>query len=130
VAAGLAAWLAVRLAAAVVIAVSLAGPAAVAQEVAEAPTVFPDGAHRDEVFYYCTGCHSSRLVRNQRMTRQQWDETLSWMTERHNMAPLEGEDRARFLDYLTQAFGPADGAPPPRAPFLTAPQRKNPFAQP
>ena len=89
--------------------------------------MFPAGEYRDEVFYFCTACHSSRLVRNQTMTRGQWDTTLTWMTERHNMPPLEGDDRQRFLDYLTQAFGPSAGTPP-RAPFLTGPQRKNPFA--
>ncbi len=116
-------------AAAMIVAVAaLWAPEAPAQEVIEEPTVFPPGEHRDEVFYFCTACHSSRLVRNQAMTRERWDATLTWMTERHNMAPLEGEDRERFLDYLTQAFGPAAGASAPRAPFLTGPQRKNPFA--
>ena len=61
------------------------GTRAAAQEVAEEPTVFPAGEHRDEVFYFCTACHSSRLVRNQAMTRERWDVTLTWMTERHNM---------------------------------------------
>lgn len=102
---------------------------AVAQEVAEEPSVFPPGEHRDEVFYFCTACHSSRLVRNQAMARERWEATLTWMTERHNMSPLEGPDRERFLDYLTHAFGPSSGgAAPSRAPFLTAPPRKNPFA--
>ena len=53
------------------------GTRAAAQEVAEEPTVFPAGEHRDEVFYFCTACHSSRLVRNQAMTRERWDMTLT-----------------------------------------------------
>jgi hypothetical protein len=95
----------------------------------EDPTVLPDGPGRDEVFHLCTGCHSSRLVRNQAMSRERWDETLSWMTERHGMPALEGGERALFLDYLTAHFGPAppDGGPTHR-PFLTQPQRRNPFA--
>jgi hypothetical protein len=103
---------------------------ATAQEVEEEPSVFPDGPHRDEVFYMCTACHSSRLVRNQRMSRERWDATLSWMSERHGMPELEGEERARFLDYLTASFGPSAEAAQGRAPFLVQPQRKSPFAPP
>ncbi|HXV25826.1 MAG TPA: hypothetical protein VED46_16420 [Alphaproteobacteria bacterium] len=61
------------------------------------------------------------------MSRERWDETLSWMTERHGMPELEGEDRKRFLDYLTANFGPGTGTPQKSAPFLVQPQRKNPF---
>ena len=105
----------------------LAGAAA-GQEVAEEPSVFPDGPYRDEVFYLCTACHSSRLVRNQAMSRARWDETLTWMSERHGMPELEGEERARFLDYLSAHFGPAAESEQGRAPFLIQPKRKNPFA--
>jgi hypothetical protein len=119
--------LAAGMAAGVLVTTVFLGTRAAAQEVAEDPTVFPDGEHRDEVFYFCTACHSSRLVRNQAMTRERWDATLTWMTERHNMPPLKGEDREKFLDYLTQAFGPSATPAAPRAPFLTGPQRKNPF---
>jgi hypothetical protein len=103
-------------------------PAALAQEVQEDPSVLPDGPGRDEVFHWCTACHSSRLVRNQAMSRERWDETLGWMTERHGMPALEGGERALFLDYLTAHFGPAKDGAPSRAPFLTQPQRRNPFA--
>jgi hypothetical protein len=104
----------------------LAG-AAGAQEVVEEPSVFPDGPYRDEVFYLCTACHSSRLVRNQAMSRERWDETLTWMSERHGMPELAGEERARFLDYLAASFGPATEGGHKRAPFLIQPQRSNPF---
>jgi hypothetical protein len=102
--------------------------AATGQEVAEEPSVLPEGSYREEVFYLCTACHSSRLVRNQAMSRERWDETLTWMSERHGMPELEGENRARFLDYLTAHFGPAAESEQRRAPFLIQPQRKNPFA--
>lgn len=98
-----------------------------AQEVEEEPTVFPDGPARDDVFYFCTGCHSSRLIRNQAMSRERWDATLTWMTERHGMSELEGAERERFLSYLSKAFGP-DGGEGRAAPFSMLPPRKNPFA--
>jgi hypothetical protein len=106
-------------------AAALAATAA-AQGIEESPDLFPAGPHRDAVFYFCTACHSSRLVRNQAMGRDRWSDTLDWMTERHGMPALEGEERERFLDYLTGAFGPEAGAAR-RSPFLTQPARKNPF---
>jgi hypothetical protein len=80
------------------------------------------------VFYFCTACHSSHLVRNQAMSRERWDETLTWMSERHGMPELAGEERGRVLDYLTAHFGPAVQGQQGRSPFLARPQRKNPFA--
>jgi hypothetical protein len=106
----------------------LAGAAPAAAQQPEDPSVFPEGPDRDDVFYLCTACHSSRVVRNQALSRELWDETLTWMTERHGMPELEGEERARFLDYLTAHFGPDAEGEPRRSPFLTQPQRRNPFA--
>lgn len=103
---------------------------AAAQEVVEEPSALPDGPHRDEVFYFCTACHSARIVRNQQMSRERWDETLTWMTDRHGMAPLEGADRQRFLDYLATALGESEAGPTGARPFATQPQRRNPFAPP
>jgi hypothetical protein len=100
----------------------------VAQNVEEEPSVLPEGPYRDEVFYLCTACHSSRLVRNQAMSRERWDETLTWMSERHGMPKIEGEEREQVLDYLTGHLGPGAEDEPKRSPFLTQPQRKNPFA--
>jgi hypothetical protein len=102
--------------------------AVAAQEVQEEPSVLPEGPYRDEVFYLCTPCHSSRLVRNQAMSRERWDETLTWMSERHGMPKVEGEERERVLDYLTAYLGPVAEEAPKRSPFLSQPQRKNPFA--
>ena len=102
--------------------------AAAAQEVREDPSVLPEGPYRDEVFYLCTACHSSRLVGNQALSRERWDETLTWMSERHGMPKVAGEERQRVLDCLTAHLGPAAKNEPQRSPFLTQPQRKNPFA--
>jgi hypothetical protein len=98
-----------------------------AQEVEENPSVLPAGPHRDKVFHLCTGCHSSRLIRNQALSRERWDETLTWMSERHGMPELQGKEREQVLDYLAAHLGPASEEPK-RSPFLTQPQRKNPFA--
>ena len=54
----------------------------------------------------CTACHGYKLVSNQGMTRDKWDETLTWMTERHGMPKLEGKDRELILNYLAKTYPP------------------------
>ena len=48
----------------------------------------------------------------QGMTRPQWEDSLAWMTRRHNMPPLEGRDRDVVLDYLAATFPPRGSASP------------------
>src|SRR5690554_4560773 len=72
----------------------------------ETPEEFPPGPGREDTFYACTACHNFKLVAAQGMTRRQWDESLTLMTERHGMPPLEGEERRIVLDYLEQTFPP------------------------
>ena len=67
----------------------------------------PDFAGRDETFGYCIGCHSMKVVGRQGMDRARWDETLSWMTEKHNMPAPDDEMRKVLLDYLDKAYPPA-----------------------
>jgi mono/diheme cytochrome c family protein len=75
----------------------------------ETPEEFTAGAGRDETFYSCTACHNFKLVAQQGMSRRQWDEILSLMTEKHGMPPLDDKDRDVVLNYLESAY-------PPRAP--------------
>lgn len=72
----------------------------------EMPEMFPDHPGREETVGFCSGCHGFKLVAAQGMNRRQWDVTLNFMTEKHNMPAIEGEDRARVLDYLETAFPP------------------------
>jgi hypothetical protein len=77
---------------------------AAAQQSTERPEDYPDLPGRDETFAFCTGCHNFKLVAAQGMTREGWDETLNWMTERQGMADIQGEPRDIVLDYLAKAF--------------------------
>jgi hypothetical protein len=88
----------------------------------ENPEEFPVGSGRDETFYACTACHNFKLVAAQGMTRRQWEDSLAWMTQRHNMPPLDGKNRERVLNYLEATF-------PPRVP-ARAGGWQNPFAKP
>ncbi|MCS6890126.1 MAG: hypothetical protein RMK64_02955 [Rhodovarius sp.] len=86
---------------------------------AEDPSVLPDAPNRDEIFYLCTACHGTAVITRSRLTRQQWDDLMTWMTEVHGMAPLEGRERQEVVDYLARHFGPAQGpAARARNPFL------------
>lgn len=73
----------------------------------EGPEILPAGAHRDEVFARCTGCHSTAIVRRTRLDRARWDDLMDWMTEKQGMPALEGEERTQIVDYLAAAFPPA-----------------------
>jgi hypothetical protein len=84
----------------------------------EDPSVLPSGDGQEEVFYACTACHSTAIIRRSRFSRDRWDELMTWMTEVHGMNALEGEERTLIVGYLAQHFGPAQGRAGARNPFL------------
>jgi hypothetical protein len=81
-------------------------PSSAADETAES---LPDFPGRDDTFGYCIGCHSFKVVGRQGMSRPRWDETLSWMTEKHSMPAPDAEMRKVLLDYLEKAYPAAAG---------------------
>ena len=70
----------------------------------ETPEQYPAGANRDDTFYYCTACHSFKIVAAQGLSRERWNETLDFMVARHKMPDVQGAERERMLDYLAAAF--------------------------
>jgi hypothetical protein len=91
---------------------------ATAADPQEEPSVLPGGHGQEEVFYACTACHSTAIIRRSQFSRDQWDGLMDWMTERHGMSPLEGDDRKLIVDYLAQHFGPRQAPARGRNPFL------------
>src|SRR5690606_8715997 len=81
-------------------------PVGYVRDTADVPENLPDGPNREEIFWFCTACHSSELIRRQGLSRDRWDDVLTWMTERHGMAPLDGAERDKYLDYLSEALPP------------------------
>ncbi|MBK5939113.1 c-type cytochrome [Halochromatium roseum] len=68
----------------------------------------PPGPGREEVYYTCTACHSIRMVTQQGLSRERWDETLEWMVEEQGMAEIEDPAvRDLILDYLATHYGGA-----------------------
>jgi hypothetical protein len=109
-----------------VLSFAFAGVSALAQQQqpqftpqAEDPDSYPDGPGRDDAFYACAGCHAFRLVASQGLSRERWDETISYMTERHGMPKLEGKDREIILNYLAKTYPPKPAQNPGfQNPFL------------
>ena len=70
----------------------------------EQPEDYPDGPNRENTFYFCTPCHSFKIVAAQGMSRARWNETFDFMVMRHKMPDVQGADREKMLDYLAGAF--------------------------
>ena len=66
----------------------------------------PPGPGRETVFIKCAACHSLRIVLQQRLSRDVWDEVLVWMKEEQSMPKLDPELRELILDYLSTHFSP------------------------
>jgi cytochrome c len=66
----------------------------------------PPGKGREDVYYSCQACHSLAIVKQQGLSREWWDDTLTWMVEEQSMPELDEEDRALVLDYLATHYGP------------------------
>jgi len=66
----------------------------------------PEGPGREQTFYACAACHGTAIVKQQGMTRVQWDASIDWMIERHGMAKPDQAERDVILDYLAAQFPP------------------------
>jgi cytochrome c len=80
--------------------------AALAQDEDAALAAMPDHPGKEEVFYTCNACHSIRLVTQQRLPRQRWDQLLDWMVEEQGMTELTADERRVILQYLATQYGP------------------------
>lgn len=64
------------------------------------------GLGREETFYACGPCHSEGRIKDKAMTRREWAQTLVWLSEEHNVPPLEADEQEIILDYLATHYGP------------------------
>ncbi len=53
----------------------------------------------------CTACHSSKLILQNRFTRDGWKEKIRWMQRTQKLWDL-GESEPVILDYLVNYYGP------------------------
>lgn len=55
----------------------------------------------------CTSCHSSKLVTQNRATREGWKQMIDWMQETQGLQDL-GQYEVKILDYLEKNYSPTD----------------------
>ena len=53
----------------------------------------------------CTNCHSSKLVTQNRMSKERWVATIKWMQETQNLWNLGGNE-AIIVNYLAKNYAP------------------------
>ena len=71
-------------------------------------TPLPDGAGKAAAETACLSCHASDIIRQQRLTKQQWTGTLTKMVNWGTVIP-EGQ-RDALLEYLVTNFGPENAS--------------------
>jgi hypothetical protein len=69
----------------------------------ESGLIFDEGL--DIVKANCGACHSTRLVAQNRLTREGWKKLIRWMQAEQNLWDL-GENESIILDYLEKNFAP------------------------
>ena len=68
-------------------------------------TGFKTGDGLDLVIANCTACHSSKLVIQNRATREGWESMIQWMQETQNFWDL-GPNQDVILNYLARNYAP------------------------
>jgi hypothetical protein len=53
----------------------------------------------------CTNCHSAKLVTQNRMNTERWNETIKWMQKTQNLWDL-GENQEIIVNYLVSNYPP------------------------
>ncbi len=65
----------------------------------------PEGEGRDLVIENCTACHTASIIKQNRMNRKEWNETIDWMQKNQGMWELETAERNIILNYLAGHLG-------------------------
>jgi len=54
----------------------------------------------------CTGCHSAKLITQQRGTSQQWLTMIRWMQKKQNLWHFDPGTEERIIAYLSENYPP------------------------
>jgi competence ComEA-like helix-hairpin-helix protein len=65
----------------------------------------PEAPGKAITLRYCTGCHGADQFSSSRKSGNDWDQTITAMTEK-NLAFASDADYAAVLDYLSSCLGP------------------------
>lgn len=55
----------------------------------------------------CTSCHSSKLITQNRATREGWKQMIRWMQDTQGLPDL-GKSERKILDYLAKNYAPEE----------------------
>lgn len=64
----------------------------------------PDGPGAEGTYYQCVACHSTEIIKQQRVTDHRWDELWKWMVEAQGMVEPDDETKKVILTYLKENF--------------------------
>jgi len=70
-------------------------------------TGLKDGEGLMMVVGHCTACHSSQLIIQNRMNKEQWNATIRWMQETQNLWDL-GANQEVIVNYLVNNYPVVD----------------------
>ena len=68
-------------------------------------TCLPKDKHRDFIFMNCIRCHSDKIICQQNLNKKRWDQTITWMEEKHNLVINPPNIRPQIISYLHKHFG-------------------------
>lgn len=58
----------------------------------------------EETYYTCSACHSERIIAQQGLILEDWEEVFQLMVDEHGMTEIEDPDRSVILEYLTNHY--------------------------
>ncbi|MDO5604081.1 MAG: cytochrome C-552 [Paracoccus sp. (in: a-proteobacteria)] len=64
----------------------------------------PDAPGAEETYYTCVACHSTDIIKQQRVSDARWDDLWQWMIETQGMIEPDDADREIILAYLKTHF--------------------------
>ena len=71
------------------------------------PTGLKAGEGLPLVITHCTGCHSAKLITQNRATKEGWESTISWMQATQNLWEL-GDNQEPIVSYLAKHYAPEE----------------------
>lgn len=64
----------------------------------------PDTPGVEETYYQCVACHSTAIIKQQRISDARWDYLWNWMVEKQGMLEPDAETKRTVLTYLKTHF--------------------------
>lgn len=64
----------------------------------------PDTPGVENTYYTCAACHSTAIIKQQRISDARWDYLWKWMVEDQGMAEPDEETKLEIMSYLKKHF--------------------------